>query len=329
MSFEQLQQFSNLDLIGGQNNLIVMKWLHTLGEASHQLCLKSSKPLQIRGQVLTPTAPLIELDRVLKMQRQMMQSNCAFPLTTLPNEFIVNKGASFLVSKMHQIVMQNSWFDILGINQHLDKSAIHSFLNQLWNEIRGYLISVEAESDVNKRKKLISDQAKENSRIVSRLLTQHTDISSTKLFYCFCAKGDTASLQVNELEKAIVKLKSKLIDQFQQLNQGNLFCIQWRIQRTLYGQYYLNMLVYHEQNHQLQLPHDQDLLSHSIDKEGQISVQLNLPNVSIHTLKLERDYFQGINLAEWKVIFNNMLYPLKYYYYQSKLIKLNFEYIIY
>lgn len=331
MSFEQLQQFNNLDIIGGQNNLAGMIWLQTLSESSRQISLKSSKPFQIKGEAFTPTAALIQFDQMIKVLLQIPQYDHTSLLSTLQNEYVVMKGASFLAAKMHQIMKQQSWFDILQINQHPSKLQILEGLQTIWNEIRGYSASTEAESDTNKRKKLISDQAKENSKVVSRMLAQYKDLSLTKLSFFLCPKGETGTLQANELEKAIVKLKSKLIDQLQWLNQGNLYCIQWRIQRSLYGHYYLNMLIYHDHQHplvQLQSP-DQGFLSHEFDKEGQISVQLNLSNICIQTLKLERDNFQGINLASWKVIFNNMLYPLKYYYYQSKVIKSNFEYIVY
>lgn len=82
----------------------------------------------------------------------------------------------------------------------------------------------------------------------------------TRVSYFISTTGNTEQLEVNEIEKAIVKLKSKLINEFQQLNQEKLFCIQWRIQKTLYGHYYLNMLVYHDDQYQLQQPQDQNLL---------------------------------------------------------------------
>ncbi|MFW1955180.1 hypothetical protein ACG91D_06250 [Acinetobacter guillouiae] len=329
MSFEQLQKSNNLDIIGGPNYLAGMIQLQQLSETFRQISLKSSKPFQIKGEVFTPTAALIQFDQMIKVLSQMPQYDHASLLSTLQNEYVVMKGASFLAAKMHQIMKQQNWFDILQINQHPSKHQILEGLQIIWNEIRGYSASSEADNDSNKRKNLISDQAKENSKVVSRLLTQHTNLSLTKLSFFFNTTGDMTTLQTNEFEKAIVKLKSKLIDQLQQLNQGKLFCIQWRIQRTFYGQYYLNMLVYYNEQHLLQKPQDQYLLSHTFDIDGQPTIQLDLSQVLTLTGKIERDNFQGINLASWKVIFNNMLYPLKYYYYQSKVIKSNFKYIVY
>lgn len=329
MSFNQLVPDNAMDLIGGQNSLVIMNYFQYLSETARQMSLKSSKPFQTKGDVLTPTAALIQLNGLIKTAQPMLQTYLAPLLPSLTNEFAVTKGASFLFLKINQVIMQHGWFNILEINHHSHKQPINSILNQLWNEIRGYSASSEAESDAKKRKKLITDQAKENSCTVGRLLTTHTSILMTRISYFISTTGNTQQLEVNEIEKAIIKLKSKLINELQQLNQEKLLCIQWRIQRTLYGQYYLNMLVYHDDQHQLRLPQDQNLLSHTFDKSGQPVILMDLSQVFTNTLKIERDNFHGINLAEWKVIFNSMLYPLKYYYYQSKVISAKFEYIIY
>ncbi|NAR94211.1 hypothetical protein [Acinetobacter haemolyticus] len=329
MSFEQLVQMNNMDVIGGQHPLPTMRWLEQLSEASRQISLKSSKPFQLRGEVLTPTPALIELDRVFKMTNDLFSNGYALQLDKLPNEFVTSKDALFLFVKTEQIKQQYGWFDILNINQNPDKEPINSTLKQLWNEVRGYSASSEVESDVRKRKELNSSQTRENSRIVSQLLTRHTNLNLTRLSFFFTSTGNIEHLQLKEIEKEVINLKSNLINELQQLNQDKLLCIQWRVQRSLNGQYYLNMLVYHDEQHLLQLPQDQNLLSHTFDKDNQSTIQLDLSQIFNRTFKIERDNFQGTNLAEWKVIFNNMLYPLRYYYYQSKVISPRFEYIMY
>ncbi|MCH7337160.1 hypothetical protein [Acinetobacter sp. NIPH 2699] len=329
MSFEQLAQMNNMDVIGNQLNIPTMRWLEQLSETSRQMSLKSSKPFQLRGEVLTPTPALIELDRVFKMTNDLISNGYALQLDTLPNELVTSKDALFLFVKTKQIMQQYGWFDILNINQDPNKEPINSILKQLWNEVRGYSASSEAENDVKKRKELNSSQTRENSRIVSQLLTQHTNLNLTRLSFFFTSTGNIEHLQLKELEKQAIQLKSKLINELQQLNQDKLLCIQWRIQRSLHGQYYLNMLVYHDEQHLLQQSQDQNLLSHTFDTESQLTIQLDLSQIFNRTLKIERDNFQGTNLAEWKVIFNNMLYPLRYYYYQSKVISPRFEYIMY
>ncbi|WP_433847050.1 hypothetical protein [Acinetobacter proteolyticus] len=329
MSFERLAQLNNMDLIGGQHHLPTMRWLEQLSETSRQMSLKSSKPFQLRGEVLTPTPALIELDRVFKITNDLISNGYALQLDTLPNELVTSKDALFLFVKTKQIMQQYGWFDILNINQDPNKEPINSILKQLWNEVRGYSASSEAENDVKKRKELNSSQTRENSRIVSQLLTRHTNLNLTRLSFFFTSTGNIEHLQLKELEKQAIQLKSKLINELQQLNQDKLLCIQWRIQRSLHGQYYLNMLVYHDEQHLLQQPQDQNLLSHTFDTESQLTIQLDLSQVLTLTRKIERDNFQGTNLAEWKVIFNNMLYPLRYYYYQSKVISPRFEYIMY
>ncbi len=77
------------------------------------------------------------------------------------------------------------------------------------------------------------------------------------------------------------------------------------------------------------MPKNLDHLSHSFSEAEKQIIRLDLSSVLTQNTKLERDNFQGINLGQWKVIFNNMLYPVKYYYYQSKVISAKFEYIIY
>jgi hypothetical protein len=329
MSFEQLAQMNNMDVIGNHQNIPTMRWLEQLSETSHQMSLKSSKPFQLRGEVLTPTPALIELDRVFQMTNDLISNGYALQLDTLPNEFVTSKDALFLFVKTEQIRQQYRWFDILNINQNPYKAPINSTLKQLWNEVRGYSASSEAENDVKKRKQLNSSQTRENSRIVSQLLTRHTNLNLTRLSFFFTSTGNIKHLQLKEIEKEMIKLKSNLINELQQMNQDKLLCIQWRVQRSLNGQYYLNMLVYHDEKYLLQRPQDQNLLSHTFDKDNQSTIQLDLSQIFNRTFKIERDNFQGTNLAEWKVIFNNMLYPLRYYYYQSKVISPRFEYIMY
>lgn len=329
MSFEQLAQMNNMDVIGNQQNIPMMLWLEQLSETNRQMSLKSSKPFQLRGEVLTPTPALIELDRVFKMTKDLISNGYPLQLDALPNELIIGKEALFLFVKTEQIRQQYGWFDILNINQNPNKESIKSTLKQLWNEVRGYSASSEVENDVKKRKELNSSQTRENSRIVNQLLTRHTNLNLTRLSFFFTSTGDIEHLQIKDFEKQAIKLKSKLINELQQLNQDKLLCLQWRVQRSLHGQYYLNMLVYHNEQHLLQQPQDQNLLSHTFDKDDQSTIQLDLSQVLRLTRKIERDNFQGTNLAEWKVLFNNMLYPLRYYYYQSKVISPRFEHIMY
>ncbi|NAR62132.1 hypothetical protein [Acinetobacter haemolyticus] len=233
MSFEQLVQMNNMDVIGGQHPLPTMRWLEQLSEASRQISLKSSKPFQLRGEVLTPTPALIELDRVFKMTNDLFSNGYALQLDKLPNEFVTSKDALFLFVKTEQIKQQYGWFDILNINQNPDKEPINSTLKQLWNEVRGYSASSEVESDVRKRKELNSSQTRENSRIVSQLLTRHTNLNLTRLSFFFTSTGNIEHLQLKEIEKEVINLKSNLINELQQLNQDKLLCIQWRVQRSL------------------------------------------------------------------------------------------------
>lgn len=329
MSFNQLIQLNALDLIGGQPNLGNMLYFENLSNAAHQMSLKSSKPFQVKGDVLTPTAALIQLDGAIKNTMQMIQLGFTPPIELHTSPYVLSKAAGALMLKTYNIVNHQGWGDLLTISQHPDKAQIHSSLLQLWNEIRGCSMSTEAENEAKNRKKMIAVQRNDNSRIVSRLLTEHTNIQMSKISYPFVIACNTQQLDMNTVEKALVKLKSRMVDQLQQSNEGNLLCLQWRIQKTVSGQYYVNFLIYHSEQQPLQLPQGQDLLSHSFTEAEQQIIKLDLSSVLTQIIKIERDNFQGINLEQWKVIFNSMLYPLKYYYYQSKVISAKFEYIIY
>ncbi len=329
MSFEKLQQINATDLIGGSNNLQLLSYLKHLSETAHQMSLKNSKPFQTKGEVLIPSAALIQLDTAVKTMLQMVQSGYTPTLSLQAHPFVLDKMSSLLFFKVYEIVKQGPWIDLLAINQHPAKAQIHIFLQQLWNEIRGYAASTEAQSNLKTRNKLITDQATENSRVVSRLLTAHTNIQVVRVSCLFSMTGHTQLLDMNRDEKVMTKLKGKLIKELLQLNQGGILCIQWRIQQTLFGKYYLNMLVYYRDQHHLNLPSHEDHFIHESDDSTQPTVQLDLTNTFIHYDRIERDNFQGINLAQWKVIFKVMLYPLKYYYYHSKIISPKFEYIVY
>lgn len=329
MSFSQLIQLNALDLIGGQANLAYMHHLENLSNTAHQMSLKSSKPFQVKGDVLTPTAALIQLDGVIKSTLLMIQSGFTPPIELHTSPYMLSKAAGTLMLKTYYIALQQQWFDLLGINHHPAKAQIQESLLQLWNETRGYAMSDESEKANKSRNKMITEQRNENSRIVSRLLTEHTNIQISKISYPFVIACNRQQLETNKIEKALIKLKSKMVDQLQQSNEGNLLCLQWRIQQTISGQYYVNFLLYHVDQQPLQLPQDQDQLLHSFSEAEQQIIKLDLSSVLTQFIRLERDNFQGINLEQWKVIFNSMLYPLKYYYYQSKVISARFEYIIY
>lgn len=329
MSLNQLIQLNALDLIGNQPNLANMFYLENLSNTAHLISLKSSKPFQVKGELLTPTAALLQLDGVIKNTLQMIQLGFTPPIELHTSPYVLSKAAAALMLKTYHIAMQQQWFDLLAINNHPYKAQIHLSLLQLWNEIRGYSMSAEAEKEAKGRSRLITEQRNQNSRIVSRLLIEHTNIQISKISYPFAIACNTQQLDMNKVEKTLVKLKSRMVDQLQQLNKGNLLSLQWRIQRTLPGQYYVNFLIYHSEQQPLQLPQNQEQFLHSFNESEQLIIRLDLSGALTQFIRIERDNFQGTNLEQWKVNFNCMLYPLKYYYYQSKEISAKFEYIMY
>lgn len=327
MSFEYLNQSNSTDLIGGPNHFDNLYCFKFLDELAHQMSLKSSKPFQVKHEILTPTPALIQLNTAVQNINQI-NSSYGWNMN-LTEHTKVKKTAVFTLTKIQSILQQKQWFDILSINQHPAKQQIHIFLNTVWNETRGFHSSTEAERDNTVRTTLIREQCAENGRIARRLLAKHSNLKITRLFGTYLMLGNFAQMELIRVEKEIVKLKTAFTSQLQMLNLDKLYCIQWRIQRTLSGMYYLNVLVYHDTQHSLVLPQDQSKLTHLIEKNEQQILRLDLVIGNLQHLTLGNEQNGITHLEHWKVIFNNMLHPLRYYYYESRTVPTKFNSIIY
>lgn len=325
MSFDQLIQLNAIEMIGDKANLPTLEYFEQLDSLSHQLSLKNSKPFRVKKDRLEPTEQLYKVNEVvLKTQN----SNAGVLLATITEHTKVKKTSLNALNEIQSMLNQYKWFQPLSINQNIDKQQIHIYLNALWNKTRGYNSTSDVERDNTHRDMLIKDQRTENSRMVSRLLTKHSKVHITKLMCSISITGSFPTTEISKIEKEIVKLKTIFISQLQRLNQAKLFCIQWRIQRTLFGLYYLNVLVYHSVEHKLKVPQDNGMLTYNFDDTCSQAISL-YPQHNIQEIVIEKYVFQGIPFERWKVIFNNMLYPLKYYYYQSKTVSPKFSSVIY
>ncbi|USE84043.1 hypothetical protein [Acinetobacter tibetensis] len=107
-----------------------------------------------------------------------------------------------------------------------------------------------------------------------------------------------------------MKLKTAFSSQLPMLNQNQLFYIQWRIQRILSGEYDLNVLVDHDTEHSLILSQDRRKLAHCFDGNEQQTLRLDLANGNLQQLVLGKNHYGITHPEQWKVIFNNLLYPL-------------------
>jgi len=327
MNIDLLAQLNAIEPIGDLANLSALKRFEELDNLVHQVSLRNSKPFRVRNEMLTPTLQLHQFDSAVRnLVNTIAQPN--FPL--ILNEYTKVKSTSlYALNKIQSTLNQNKWFDLQTINQLPYKAQVHSYLDALWNEIRGYNSSRDVKLDNTYRNKLIRDQRTENSKMVSRLLTKHSNVQASRLFFNLNFLGDFSNIELNQIEKRIYELKTKLISQLQQLNLGNLYCIQWRVQRSLPGFYYLNVLVYHTLEHLIKLPQVQNELVYKFNNAGQQTISLNQNYFNIQTYTLGSNQNQSIELEQWKVIFNQMLYSLKYYYYQSKVISPKFTSITY
>ena len=241
----------------------------------------------------------------------------------------INQRTSFLLSKILTILQQqNGWFDITRIHYYPHKDNIRAILENLWNETRGFIANPPVQKDLKKREDLIKTERTGNSKIVSKLLRQHTNIQVSRFLCLITIQGNDPSLSPNELETNILRLKSKCLDKIQKLNTGQLLCVQWRIQRSICG-YYLNMLVYHKDETIIAFPENAEDYTLTLNGDSPNAVMFSLDQRIISISRLQKDNYQSDNLENWKVIFNAMLYPLRYCAYESKAISANFQSIIY
>ncbi|ENW84455.1 hypothetical protein F908_00502 [Acinetobacter sp. NIPH 284] len=327
INFDIMVQNNLMDLIGGPSQLLFMQHLEAIDGLAHQISLKSSTPLKVKDNILTPTDTLYRLNHCVQMILALYRlSHINFhSLETLG----INQRTFFLLSKiLTTLQQQNGWFDITQIHYHTHKDNICAILENLWNETRGYIVSPHIEKDLKKREDLIKTERTGNSKIVSKLLRQHTNIQVSRFSCLITIQGNDPSLSINELETNILRLKSKCLDQIQQLNTGQLLCIQWRVQRSM-GSYYLNMLVYHKDETFIVFPENAEDYTLTLNGDSPNAVMFILDQRIISISRLQKDNYQSDNLENWKVIFNAMLYPLRYCAYQSKTISANFQNIIY
>ncbi|MDM1020413.1 hypothetical protein QSV37_08875 [Acinetobacter sp. VNK23] len=326
-NFDVMVQNNLTDLIGDPSQLLVMKLLEAIDGLAHQISLKSSTPLKVKDNILTPTDTLYRLNHCVKMIQTL------YPMYYIDFHYLetqgINQRTCFLLTKILTILQQqNGWFDITQVHYHHYKDHIRAILENLWNETRGFIASPLVQKDLKKREDLIKTERTGNSKIVSKLLRQHTNIQVSRFSCLITIQGNDPSLSPNELETNILRLKSKCLDQIQKLNTEQLLCVQWRIQRSM-GGYYLNMLVYHKDETIIAFPENAEDYTLTLNGDAPNAVIFSLEQGINNTFRFQKDNYHSYNLEHWKVIFNAMLYPLRYCAYESKAISANFQSIIY
>jgi hypothetical protein len=70
------------------------------------------------------------------------------------------------------------------------------------------------------------------------------------------------------------------------------------------------VLVDHNTEHSLILPQDRRKLAHCFDGNEQQTLRLDLANGNLQQLVLGKNHYGITHPEQWKVIFNNLLYPL-------------------
>lgn len=328
-----LQEKKATDLVGGDLNMAIIICLQNLTDLSHQISRPNSRAFQVKKDTVRATPGLYALYGAAN-QINSMNSNNSFPYELLddnPNLKVLI-GTQLLMRKIINMISQNIYFDPttldMTLNQHPYGAQLCIFLDQMWNEIRGFSSSRQAINNLTFHNRLVQTQCTENSRIVSRLLRAHERINVTKLSYLFILDKNNQTYETCIIERGLLHLKADLIGEIQRLNPDHLFCTQWRIQRTLYGQYYLNIFIYHDESDtSLHIP--QDNLSRQLKDKNDHLIQLTLSNPVTGNLKISKNGFLECSLSDWKAFFKIMVSPLKYYHYQSSVILPKFDSIIY
>lgn len=323
---QALQQKELSEFVGGSANVATLLYLQYLADLLHQMSCKNSKPFKTKQDIYIAQPELYQLSTAIH-QTIGLGLNYRSSFSYDPNQKIM-QHISFLFQKIIHILNNSMHIDPAALNLHPNRMQVCSFFEQLWNETRGFATSTTVINNLAQHERLIQTQCTENSRIVSRLLRTHEQIQVTKLSYLFEIGSSSQTVETRIIEQGLVRLKADLISEIQKLNPNYLFCTQWRIQRTLYGQYYLNMLIYHDANHSsLHIP--QGNLSQQLNDTNDHLIQLVLSNPITGNLQVSKNALQGYSLADWKELFKIMVSPLKYYYYQSRKISPSFNNIIY
>jgi hypothetical protein len=318
----QLEKYDALELIGGHENLQYYKVIENLMTTVRKMILAKSKPFKQGKNFLEPTVDyysfyenlcfILNNQHTLGCLNRLNTSQCISPLM---KSFISN-------------IMEVKQLDRLmppTCLRSLDPQLSHSFDNYytgIWNSLRGLANSNEFKSQEKKRKALISKQCQENTRIVGKQLRLHDSLEVHRIAFRIF---HTTNIQINDptlQDNSAKRILRQFINHIRQINLDHILCIQSRIQRTMTGQCYVNILVYAKPNPEANFNID---LSQFRDIYEKDSIQLitfanNLFNRRFE-LFAKSNNFNEVNFEEWKVFFKYMLYPLNHYYYESKYIK--------
>ncbi|MCH7310564.1 hypothetical protein [Acinetobacter sp. ANC 4805] len=322
---EMLNQFAKydaLELIGGRENLQYYEIIENLMTTVRKMVLAKSKPFKHGKHCLEATVDYYNFYGSLCF---LLDNQHTFGLL---NGLNTSQSISPLMKSLISNIMEVKQLHRLmppTCLRSLDPQLSHSFDNYytgIWNSLRGLANSNEFKSQEKKRKTLITKQCQENTRHLGRLLRQYNSVLVSRISFKIYHEINAQGCDVRLLDQTAKRLHQNFINHIRQINLDHILCIQSRIQRTMTGQCYVNILVYAKPNAEANFNIDLGQFRDIYEKD---SIQLitfanNLLNKRFE-LFAKSNNFNEVNFEEWKVFFKYMLYPLNHYYYESKYIK--------
>ncbi|MFK4050681.1 hypothetical protein [Acinetobacter venetianus] len=319
----QLANYDSVYLIGGNTSFQHYGILENLMTTAGKMVLAKSKPFKQGKNFLEPTVDyysfyeslcfILDNQHTLGFLNRLNTSQCISPLVrSLISNIIEVKQLDRLMPPNHLRLLEPQL-----------SHAVDSYYTGIWNTLRGLANSSEFKLQEKKRKALITKQCQENTRIVGRLLRQCDSLD----VHCIAFRiFHNADIQMNDFtlrDSAAAQILRQFINHIRQINLDHILCIQSRIQRTMTGQCYVNIFIYSKSDTQIDF--NIDLNQFHYNYEDATTQMYTYANELFHTqFRLFGSNSFAFNFEQWKVFFKCALYPLNYYYYESKQIKPSF-----
>lgn len=313
-----------LDLIGGVENYSMYTTLESLDNQANKLASAQSKPFK-SGKVifLEPTIDYYKFWESVYAFANNQQNFSA--LTNLNIHHNIPSHITSLVSIIREVINSNQQVPPDNLKHYSPQvsSAIDTYYTGIWNSIRGQILSNSFKLKQDKIKSLISLQYKENIRIVGRLLRKHDSLRVFRLVININQQGNMHGCDIALADESATQVYRQFINHLRHITLGQALYIQSRLQRTITGQCYANIFIYAKPDAQINLNIDLQEFRHYYET-GLTQLLTDVSSLNYSSLELGAFSNQVYNFEQWKVFFKSVLYPLNYYYYESKKIKPSF-----
>lgn len=324
----QLAYYNALDLIGGHENCQSYEVIENFMCTADKMISAKSKPFKQGKNCLEATVDYHNFFGSINCFTN--HRNNFLWLTNLNEHCFIPAHITTLVSSIQEILNSNRQVppDRLRTFEPSSCKDIDFYYTGIWNSIRGQSVSNAFKLIEKRRKALISKQCQENTRIVGRLLRLHDSLQVFRFTFNIYHQANTNIDDIKVLDESAARVYRKIATYFHQLAGTQILCIQSRIQRTLTGQYYVNIFIYTKPDTQFNDSVDLSEFRYS-HENGPIQLQTFASDAFYTHNTLYATHNFAFNFEQWKVFFKCALYPLNYYYYESKHIKPYFTSILF